>query len=243
MRRPASGCATTRCTARPSTGTWGSTVVVAATARGKRPLLVFLHGRGGDEARRQRRVPARRCGARLARAGRGVPGRRRPQATGTTAPAATGAATSCDEVIPQVGRAASAPIRRRVAIGGISMGGFGAFDIARCTRGALLRGRRPLAGALADGGETAPGAFDDAADFARHDVDRVAARAAARRRGLPAVARRGRPPTRSAPATTHSPPTYARPVRTPASTTGPGATTATTGTRTGATTCAPTPAR
>ena len=39
--------------------------------------------------------------------------------------------------------------RRRVAIGGISMGGFGAYDIARLQPGPLLRGGRPLAGALA----------------------------------------------------------------------------------------------
>jgi S-formylglutathione hydrolase FrmB len=73
------------------------------------------------------------------------------------------------EVIPLVADRFGAD-RRRVAIGGISMGGFGAYDLARlhprrfCAAGghspALWRGA----------GETAPGAFDDAADFARHDL-------------------------------------------------------------------------
>jgi enterochelin esterase-like enzyme len=59
----------------------------------------------------------------------------------------------------------------RIAIGGISMGGFGAFDLARragpghfCAVG----GHSP-AFWLASG-DTAPGAFDDSADFSRHDV-------------------------------------------------------------------------
>ena len=74
-----------------------------------------------------------------------------------------------DEVIPQaVERLGADP--RRVAIGGISMGGFGAFDIAR---------RRPRAFCAVGGhsaaiwlraGDTAPGAFDSAADFRRNDV-------------------------------------------------------------------------
>jgi hypothetical protein len=37
---------------------------------------------------------------------------------------------------------------QRVAIG-ISMGGFGALDLARISPGRFLRGRRPLAGSLA----------------------------------------------------------------------------------------------
>ena len=58
----------------------------------------------------------------------------------------------------------------RIAIGGISMGGFGAFDIARqspetfCTVG----GHSPAVWENAS--DTAPGAFDNEDDFNRHDV-------------------------------------------------------------------------
>jgi S-formylglutathione hydrolase FrmB len=73
------------------------------------------------------------------------------------------------EAIPQAARHENVDLRR-VAIGGISMGGFGALDLARLT------GRRFCAvGGLSaalwrTGGETPAGAFDDAEDFARHDV-------------------------------------------------------------------------
>jgi poly(3-hydroxybutyrate) depolymerase len=58
----------------------------------------------------------------------------------------------------------------RVAIGGISMGGFGAFDLARRAHRRLcaVGGHSPAFWLSA--GATAPGAFDDAADFSRHDV-------------------------------------------------------------------------
>jgi S-formylglutathione hydrolase FrmB len=59
---------------------------------------------------------------------------------------------------------------RRIAIGGISMGGFGAYDLARLHPGRFcaVGGHSPAL--WRSGGETAPGAFDDAADFERHDV-------------------------------------------------------------------------
>lgn len=63
----------------------------------------------------------------------------------------------------------------RVAIGGVSMGGFGAFDLAN-VRGFCAVGAH--SGAFwVDSSQTPEGAFDDAADFSRHDV---LARAAAR---------------------------------------------------------------
>jgi S-formylglutathione hydrolase FrmB len=73
------------------------------------------------------------------------------------------------EVIPQVAEKYGAD-RRRVAIGGISMGGFGAFDLARLhpRRFCAVGGHSPAL--WRTGGETEPGAFDDAADFARHNV-------------------------------------------------------------------------
>jgi enterochelin esterase-like enzyme len=63
---------------------------------------------------------------------------------------------------------------QRIAIGGISMGGFGALDLAR------LAGKRFCAvGAHSPalwyrGADTPAGAFDDAEDFARNDLIRLA---------------------------------------------------------------------
>jgi S-formylglutathione hydrolase FrmB len=74
-----------------------------------------------------------------------------------------------DEVIPEaIDRSGADP--GRVAIGGISMGGFGAFDLARLNPGEFCAagGHSPAIWATAE--ETAPGAFDDAEDFAAHDL-------------------------------------------------------------------------
>lgn len=60
--------------------------------------------------------------------------------------------------------------RRRVAIGGMSMGGFGALDLARNAPGRFCAVGGHSAALWRTGGETPAGAFDDAADFARHDL-------------------------------------------------------------------------
>lgn len=88
------------------------------------------------------------------------------------------------EVIPQVARRTGADLRR-VALGGISMGGFGALDLARLHphRFCAIGAHSPALWRTA--GETAPGAFDDAADFARHDVVAVARRSPQRYAGTP----------------------------------------------------------
>lgn len=77
------------------------------------------------------------------------------------------------ELIPAVARRYGLD-RRRVAIGGISMGGFGAFNLARLHPGRFcaVGGHSPALWQTA--GETAAGAFDDADDFARNDVIAVA---------------------------------------------------------------------
>jgi poly(3-hydroxybutyrate) depolymerase len=59
---------------------------------------------------------------------------------------------------------------KQVAIGGISMGGFGALDLG--ARGRFCAVGAHSAALWFDGGDTAPGAFDDAEDFARHDLIR-----------------------------------------------------------------------
>jgi len=59
---------------------------------------------------------------------------------------------------------------RRVAIGGISMGGFGALDLARLAprRFCAVGAHSPALWLHA--GDTPAGAFDNAEDFARHDL-------------------------------------------------------------------------
>lgn len=65
---------------------------------------------------------------------------------------------------------------RKIAIGGVSMGGFGALDLARLHPGRFCAVGAHSAAIWPTASQTAPGAFDDAADFARHDVMRAAAR-------------------------------------------------------------------
>ncbi|HEY5976865.1 MAG TPA: alpha/beta hydrolase-fold protein [Solirubrobacterales bacterium] len=74
-----------------------------------------------------------------------------------------------DEAIPTAVQATEGDASR-VAIGGISMGGFGAYDLAlrHPRRFCAVGGHSPALWLSA--GATAPGAFDDAEDFERHDV-------------------------------------------------------------------------
>jgi S-formylglutathione hydrolase FrmB len=60
--------------------------------------------------------------------------------------------------------------RSRVAIGGISMGGYGAFALARGRRFCAVGGHSPAF--WLSYSQTAPGAFDGASDFRRHSVYR-----------------------------------------------------------------------
>ncbi len=62
----------------------------------------------------------------------------------------------------------------RIAIGGISMGGYGAFNIARSAPGRFcaVGGHSPAIWVSA--GDAADGAFDDAADFERNDLISIA---------------------------------------------------------------------
>lgn len=89
-----------------------------------------------------------------------------------------------DEVIPEVTKQ-FATDRNRVAIGGISMGGFGAFDAALSNPGRFcaVGGHSPAL--WQTGGETAAGAFDDAEDFKQNDVIEAAGSASRPFRGEP----------------------------------------------------------
>jgi S-formylglutathione hydrolase FrmB len=136
---------------------------------GERSLLVFLHGRGGYEGTFNdavfRGLPSLhgRRGPVVAFPAGGVHGYWHDRADGDWGKWVV------DEVIPLViHRFGIDP--QRLAIGGISMGGFGAYDIALENPGRFcaVGGHSPAL--WFDGSETAPGAFDDSADFERNDV-------------------------------------------------------------------------
>jgi S-formylglutathione hydrolase FrmB len=149
----------------------GVNVIVPANAgpKGKRALLVFLHGRGGNEGTFNdavfRGLPSlgARRGAVVAFPAGGVHGYWHNRAGGAWEDWVV------DEVIPLVVRRFGID-PHELAIGGISMGGFGAYDIALKNPGRFcaVGGHSPAL--WFEGSETAPGAFDDGADFERNDV-------------------------------------------------------------------------
>jgi len=142
-------------------------VVPSGGAHG-RFLLVFLHGRGSSPSSNLRQ---HLCDG-LHDLGRGAPAvlladddgdsywhDRRDGQWGTEV---------LREAIPAALERSGAD-SRRVAIGGISMGGFGALDIARRAPRFCAVGAHSAA-LWFRAGDTAPGAFDNAEDFARHDL-------------------------------------------------------------------------
>jgi S-formylglutathione hydrolase FrmB len=150
----------------------GVNVVVPAAPqpKGERPLLVFLHGRGGsqdtftgDEAVFEGLAALRRKAPVIAFPDGGVHSYWHDRDGGAWG------RYVMREVIPKVERRFGVD-PARLAIGGISMGGFGAYDLALEHPGhfCAVGGHSPAL--WFEAGETAPGAFDDAADFARNDV-------------------------------------------------------------------------
>jgi poly(3-hydroxybutyrate) depolymerase len=136
---------------------------------GERPLLLFLHGRGGYEGTFNdavfRGLPSLRGrdGVVVAFPAGGVHGYWHDRPEGDWEK------WVMDEVLPLVIRRFGID-PKRLAIGGISMGGFGAYDIALHNPGRFcaVGGHSPAL--WFDGSETAPGAFESAADFDRNDV-------------------------------------------------------------------------
>ncbi len=144
-------------------------VIPSGSSSGPRPLLVFLHGKGEDEDSNL----SGEMFAALARLGSRAPlvvfpdggedsywHDRREGAWGRYV---------MDEVIPEAVRRLRAD-PRRIAIGGLSMGGFGAYDLARLHPDRFCAVGGDSAALWSSGGESAPGAFDSGEDFARHDV-------------------------------------------------------------------------
>jgi enterochelin esterase-like enzyme len=151
----------------------GVNVIVPRGAGAKpagRALLVFLHGRGGSDGTF---IANEAVFEGLAKLGRRAPIVAFPDGGDHSywhdrADGDWGRYVM-REVIPLLrGRFAIDP--QRVAIGGISMGGFGAYDLALLHPGRFcaVGGHSPAL--WFHSGETAPGAFDGAADFDRHDV-------------------------------------------------------------------------
>ncbi len=150
----------------------GVNVVVPAKTRprGERPLLVFLHGRGGSE---ETFVDNEAVYEGLAKLGRKAPIVAFPDGGDHSywhdRREGDWGKYVMREVIPKVERRFGTD-PHRVAIGGISMGGFGAYDLALLhpRRFCAVGGHSPAL--WFEAGETAPGAFDSAADFNRNDV-------------------------------------------------------------------------
>jgi S-formylglutathione hydrolase FrmB len=151
------------------------TVVIPDGGDGEgRPLLVFLHGRDGDEDS----AIDDPLFEGLASAGDRAPVVVFPDGDKDKywhdRAAGGWGSYVIRELIPAVQkRYGTDP--RRVAIGGISMGGFGAYDIARTHPGRFCVAGGHSPALWSSGAETAPGAFDDAEDFGRHDVIAAAA--------------------------------------------------------------------
>jgi S-formylglutathione hydrolase FrmB len=166
-------------------------VAVIPPGRGRRPLLVFLHGRqdplplhwlvGGVSGPQS--VLSNSLFAALANLGGRAP----------VVVALNGGGHSyfhdrrdgrwateiLREAIPESERRFHT--NGRVAIGGISMGGYGALHLASLAPHRFCAVGGHSAALWTSPGATAPGAFDDAADYARNDVfERAAAF-----RGLP----------------------------------------------------------
>ena len=146
-----------------------SVVVPKGGSSSSRGLLVFLHGRGQDE----NTFLDNEMFSALSALGAKAPVVAFPyggdhsywhnRADGSWGTYVT------DEVIPAVEKRVHTD-PDRVAIGGVSMGGFGAYDLALLNPGRFcaVGGHSPALWQSAE--ETAPGAFDDAEDFDAHNV-------------------------------------------------------------------------
>jgi S-formylglutathione hydrolase FrmB len=146
---------------------------VAAVPPGRRrarPLLVFLHGRGGNGEESNANDP---FFAALAALGERAPVVVFPSGGDHSywhaRRSGQWARYVLDEVIPEAVRRLHAD-PHRIALGGISMGGYGAYEIARLRPNAFCAVGGHSAALWLTPGDSAAGAFDDAGDFTAHDV-------------------------------------------------------------------------
>ena len=145
-------------------------VVVPEGGASGRPLLVFLHGSGGSN---DSHTADEAMFSALAELGDRAPAIVFPDGGYDSywhdRDSGDWGRYVVEEAIPLAARETGAD-RSRVAIGGISMGGFGAYHLALAHPGRFcaVGGHSPALWLKA--GETFPGAFDDVEDFERHDV-------------------------------------------------------------------------
>jgi len=156
--------------AMPSMPSVPLTLVTPAGGGAHRPLLVFLHGKGHDNNSQL----TDQMFAALHALGPSAPDIAFPYGdTSYWHDRADGAWASyvLDEVIPKALTVLKAD-PRRVAIGGISMGGFGAYAIARLDPGRFcaVGGHSAAIWPTFTSPNVDSPAFDNAGDFARNDV-------------------------------------------------------------------------
>lgn len=149
----------------------GLDVVVPAGKERRRPLLVFLHGRSGSPSSSTDDEAMFKA---LAKLGSRAPVIAFPSGKDSywhNREDGNWGDYVMDEVIPLAAREGDAD-PRRVAIGGISMGGFGALDLGRIEpkRFCAVGGHSPAVFTS----DSAAFGFDGPADFARHDLLRLA---------------------------------------------------------------------
>ena len=143
--------------------------VVVPAGGGARPLLVFLHGRGQDD----RTLLVASMFGEVKRLGVRAPVVAFPDGGASSywhdRDSGDWGRYVVEEVIPTVRRRFGTD-PRRVAIGGLSMGGFGALDVARLHPDRFCAVGMHSPAIWLTAGDTAEGAFDDAEDFTAHDV-------------------------------------------------------------------------
>lgn len=154
-------------------GTHPVSVVVPDGEGEGRPLLVFLHGRSGDSGTYTDDEPFFEA---LDDQGERAPVVAFPDGGESSywhdRDDGDWDAYLMEEVIPEV--AERFGTSSKVAVGGISMGGFGALNLAMHHRGEFCATGGHSPALFISGGESAPGAFDDAEDFADNDVIQAA---------------------------------------------------------------------
>jgi poly(3-hydroxybutyrate) depolymerase len=136
---------------------------------GERDLLVFLHGHGGSD---ESYMEDEAVFTGLARLGPRAPLIAFPDGDDSywhDRASGDWGTYVMHEVIPTVVRRFGID-PHRIAIGGVSMGGFGAYHLALEHPGRFCAVGGHSAALWFEGGETAPGAFEDAEDFERNDV-------------------------------------------------------------------------
>jgi S-formylglutathione hydrolase FrmB len=144
-------------------------VVPGGSSTARRPLLVYLHGKGENQESNissELFAAMRQLGARAPDVV--FPDGGEDSYWHDRADGAWGEYVM-REVIPQaIKRLHADP--HRIAIGGNSMGGFGAYDLARLNPGRFCAVAGDSPALWLEGGESAEGAFDNAEDFARNDM-------------------------------------------------------------------------